>query len=131
MVFIDGSNVYHAFRTVFGSGKYDVAKLASELVGDRPNRQLVTAHYYIARASGARGTYCRRVRGSSRSTVACGNGVGWRSALDVSSAVDQPYVVATRQYFVVTTVQFSGATPGATPSEFSVPLRHNAGRTRL
>ena len=51
MVFIDGSNVYHAFRTVFGSGKYDVAKLASELVADRPNRQLVTAHYYIAAVS--------------------------------------------------------------------------------
>jgi uncharacterized LabA/DUF88 family protein len=44
-VFIDGANVYRAFKTVWGSGKYSPLKLARELAA---GRDLVHARFYIA-----------------------------------------------------------------------------------
>lgn len=43
-VFIDGSNAYHASKSAFGSGKYDLLKLARGLATGRP---LVRIGYYI------------------------------------------------------------------------------------
>ncbi len=44
-VFIDGGNVYHAFRAAFGSARYAPARLAVALAAGRP---LVWAGFYIA-----------------------------------------------------------------------------------
>lgn len=52
MVFLDGSNVYHAFKATFGSGKYEIVKLARELAAGRP---LVQVNFYIAAVSRAMG----------------------------------------------------------------------------
>ncbi len=48
VVFIDGSNVYHAFKEAFGSGKYDVLTLGRELTADR---SLVQINFYTAAVS--------------------------------------------------------------------------------
>jgi uncharacterized LabA/DUF88 family protein len=45
MVFIDGSNIYRAFKTAYGSGRYAVAKLGDALAAGRP---LVQIHFYTA-----------------------------------------------------------------------------------
>lgn len=42
-VFIDGSNVYRAFKAAYGSGKYDVVKLGTALAAGRP---LVKIQFY-------------------------------------------------------------------------------------
>jgi uncharacterized LabA/DUF88 family protein len=44
-VFIDGANVYQAFRVAFGSARYAPARLAVELAAGRP---LVRTGFYIA-----------------------------------------------------------------------------------
>ncbi len=45
MVFIDGSNAYHAFKEAYGSGKYDVQKLGKAL---STNRSLIRVNFYTA-----------------------------------------------------------------------------------
>jgi uncharacterized LabA/DUF88 family protein len=44
-VFMDGANIYRAFKEAFGSARYSPWKLAVELSA---GRQLVRAHFYIA-----------------------------------------------------------------------------------
>ena len=44
-VFMDGANIYRAFRTAFGSARYSPVKLATELAAGRP---LVRATFHIA-----------------------------------------------------------------------------------
>jgi len=44
-VFMDGANIYWAFRSAFGSARYSPVKLATELAAGRP---LVRAVFYIA-----------------------------------------------------------------------------------
>jgi uncharacterized LabA/DUF88 family protein len=52
MVFIDGSNLYHALKATYGTGKYDVVKLGRELAA---GRSLVQINYYIAQVNRAMG----------------------------------------------------------------------------
>ena len=44
-VFLDGANIYRAFRAAFGATRYAPLKLASDLTG---NRQLIRVTFYIA-----------------------------------------------------------------------------------
>ena len=46
MVYIDGSNLYHALRNAEGRADLDFSKFANKLVGE--DRQLVRTYYYIA-----------------------------------------------------------------------------------
>lgn len=46
MLFIDGSNFYHAVKQICGKASVDFAKLVSALVG--PGRDLVRVYYYNA-----------------------------------------------------------------------------------
>jgi uncharacterized LabA/DUF88 family protein len=51
MVFIDGSNFYHAVRSKYGRASVDFRRLVSEIVG--PERELVRAYYYNAPVNAA------------------------------------------------------------------------------
>ena len=44
MVFIDGSNLYHNLKSIFGSTDLDYAKFISKLIGSQ--RELVRTYYY-------------------------------------------------------------------------------------
>jgi len=46
MIFVDGSNFYHALKAKTGSAQLDFGHLIAELVG--PNRELARVYYYNA-----------------------------------------------------------------------------------
>lgn len=68
MVFIDGNNLYHAWRTHYGVGTPDIRRFIDRAVQKKPGRVLKRAYYYIAELSSDDDP--ERARGQERFLVA-------------------------------------------------------------
>jgi len=109
-VFIDGANVYRAFRRVFGSARYAPLRLAVELAA---GRDLVRANFYIAAVPQQMGLqlysdqqrFLRSLRKEQRLTVWTGrmaqrDGRWYEKGIDVKIATDMVAMAYSGEYDV-------------------------------
>lgn len=91
-VFVDGANVYRAFRAALGSARYSPLKLAAELAR---GRQLIRTSFYIAAVPQQMGAqlYADQQRFPRPSAKCAASGGWWRTPCLGSGARGTSYVI--------------------------------------
>lgn len=115
---MDGANIYRAFRSAFGSGRYSPVKLAAELAA---GRLLVSGHFYIAAVPQQMGTrlyadqqrflmHLKQQQGLTLWTgrMAETNGRWYEKGVDVKIATDMVAMAYAGEYDVAILVSGDG-----------------------